>query len=207
MLPIYRRSYDDCHRARIQRDFDDKRNDHLGRLIVRLISDHFVENGALPPEEGGLSRRIVPPLLTLLDLTLGVDVLNEYRSRGAEIVARVREHTGDEFEWEDYFEDTEAQILLAEVLIKIALSFDDYGKRIAWILDVINKALQRNFSAEEDIEHWTFEEIHFQTLARAMFRPIMAATSDAEKRIAFAAAFGQEQMSSVTEFLKGAGLS
>jgi len=207
MAPINRRSFDDCHRARIQREFDDKRNDHLGRLIVRLISDHFVENGATPPEEGGLSRRVVPGLLNLLDLALGVDVLNDYRGKGEVIVTRIRETTGEEFEWEDYFEDGEAQILLAEVLIKIALTFDDYGKRLDWALDVINKALQREYSAADGVEHWSFEEVHFRTLLNAMFRPIAAATADAEKRIAFANAFGQAQMNTVTVFLESAGLN
>lgn len=204
MAPIYRRSFDDCHRARKQREYDDKRNDHLGRLIVRLISDHFVENGAIPPEEGGLSRRVVPGLLTLLELALGVDVLNKYRDQGQVIVDRVRETTGDEFEWEDYFEDDEAQLLLARVLMELALTFDDYQKRRDWVLQVINTALQRERVSDESLKQWTFEEMHFRSLVNALFRPIMAATADAEKRIAFATAFGQEQLNSVRAFFESA---
>jgi len=206
MVPIYRRSFDDCHRARKQREFDDKRNDHLGRLLVRLISDHFVENGGKPLEEGGLSRRIVPSLLSLLELALGADVLTDYRQQGQVIVDRVREVSGEEFEWEDYFDDGEAQMLLAKVLIDLALSFDDYEKRRDWVLQVINTALQHEQVGGDDIEQWTFEEIHFRGLVEALFRPILAATADAEKRIAFATAFGQEQMNSISAFLESAGL-
>jgi len=206
MAPIYRRSFDDCHRARKQREFDDKRNDHLGRLVVRLISDHFVENGGKPPEDGGLSRRLVPGLLTLMELALGADVLNGYRAEGEVIVGRVREAKGDEFEWEDYFEDDEAQILLAKVLIDLMLSFDDYEKRRDWVLQVINTGLQHDKVGDDNIKAWVFEEAHFRALVSALFRPIMAATADAEKRIAFATAFGQEQLNSVVEFLESAGL-
>lgn len=207
MAPIYRRSFDDCHRARKQREFDDKRNDHLGRLLVRLISDHFVENGGKPLEEGGLSRRIVPGLLSVLELALGADVLTEYRQTGQDIVDRVLEATGDEFEWEDYFDDGEAQMLLAKVLIDLAVSFDDYEKRRDWVLQVINTALQHEQVADGEVENWAFEEIHFQGLVEALFRPIMAATVDADKRIAFATAFGQAQLDSISDFLESAGFS
>jgi hypothetical protein len=148
----------------------------------------------------------VPGLLNLLELALGIDVLNDYRGQGQKIVNRIREDIGDEFEWEDYFDDDEAQVLLAKVLVALALSFDDYQKRRDWVLQVINTALQHEQVADDSVEHWTFEEVHFRALINALFRPIMAATADAEKRIAFAAAFGLEQLNSVTSFLDSAEL-
>jgi hypothetical protein len=159
LAPVYRRSFEDCERARKQREFDDKRSDHLGRLVVRLIADSFVENGGRPPEEGGLSRRLVPGLLTVLQLALGSDVLQEARDKGEIIVTRLREKHGDEFEWEDYFDDTDAQGLLANVLVELAVSFEDYDRRLTWAVEVLNTALEHEIKADSSVDHWVFETV------------------------------------------------
>ncbi|MBT3787144.1 MAG: hypothetical protein HOC33_16100 [Alphaproteobacteria bacterium] len=206
LAPVYRRSYDDCERARKQREFDDKRSDHLGRLVVRLIADVFVENGGRPPEEGGLSIRIVPGLLTVLQLALGTDVLQEARDKGEVIVKRLREKHGDEFEWEDYFDDTDAQGLLAKVLVELAVSFVDYDRRLAWAVDVLNTALEHETKVDNSVPHWVFETVHFRTLSLALFRPIIEVTATAEGRIAFSSAYGEDKMIAARTFFERARL-
>jgi hypothetical protein len=206
LAPIYRRSFDDCERARKQREFDDKRSDHLGRLVVRLIADSFVENGGRSPEDGGLSRRIVPGLLTVLQLALGSDVLQEARDKGEVIVGRLREKHGDEFEWEDYFDDVEAQGLLAKVLIELAVSFQDYDRRLSWAVDVLNTALEHETKIDNSLAHWTFETVHFRSLALALFRPILEVTATAEGRIAFASAYGEDKLGAARTFFESARL-
>jgi hypothetical protein len=206
LSPVYGRSYDDCERARKQREFDDKRSDHLGRLMVRLIADSFVENGGRPPEDGGLSRRIVPGLLTVLQLALGTDVLQDARDRGGQIVATIREEKGNEFEWEDYFDNPEAQGLLANVLVEFAVSFQDFERRRSWAIDVLNSSLEHEVKADGNLDHWVFESVHFRTLAQALFLPILEVTASADGRIAFASAYGEDKLAAVREFFEGARL-
>jgi hypothetical protein len=207
LAPIYRRSFDDCERARKQREFDDKRTDHLGRLVVRLIADSFVENGGRPPEDGGLSRRIVPGLLNVLQLALGTDVLQEARDKGEVIVGRLREKQGEEFEWEDYFDDVEAQGLLAKVLVELAVSFQDYDRRLSWAVDVLNTALEHETKIDNSLQHWVFETVHFRSLALALFRPILEVTATAEGRIGFASAFGEDKLTAARTFFESARLT
>ena len=206
LAPVYQRSFSDCERARKQREFDDKRSDHLGRLVVRLIADSFVENGGRPPEEGGLSRRIVPGLLSVLQLALGTDVLQDARDKGEIIVQRLRGHHGDEFEWEDFFEDSDAQALLANVLIELAVSFEDYDRRMNWAVGVLNSALEHEVKADSSVPHWTFESVHFRTLAGALFRPLLEVTESADGRIAFASAYGEDKLNAMRSFFEQARL-
>jgi hypothetical protein len=207
LSPVYRRSFDDCERARKQREFDDKRSDHLGRLVVRLIADVFVENGGRAPEDGGLSRRIVPGLLTVLQLALGIDVLQTARDKGEVIVQRLREKHGDEFEWEDYFDDPDAQSLLANVLVELAISFKDYDRRLNWAVDVLNTALEHEVKADATQTHWAFETVHFRTLALALFRPLLEVTATAEGRIAFASSYGEDRLNAMRTFFESARLT
>ena len=141
--PVCQRSFDDCDRSRNEHEFDDKRINHLGRLIGRLVEDHFVENGGKPPEEGGLSRGVLPGLLIVLELAVGSDLQRSFQERSRTIVERLREEYGSEFEWDDYYSDRDAQEMLASVLIALARSFADYGKRKEWAIDVIKLTLPR----------------------------------------------------------------
>ncbi len=206
LAPVYRRSYEDCERARKEHEFDDKRSDHLGRLVIRLIADHFVENGAKPPEEGGLSRRIVPGMLSVLELALGADVLKTFQAEAQDIVDRLRETNAEEFEWEDLFADRAAQSLLARLLVDLSISFEDYGRRKMWAIDIINKSMQHDRLDPEDGEYWEFAEVHFHTMIGGLFVPLIAVTDSADKRIEFAAAFGTEKMEAVRDFLQSAAL-
>lgn len=148
---------------------------------------------------------MVPGVLSVLELALGHDVLLEFRQRGEVVVNRLREKVGDEFEWDDYFSDREAQEILAHLLIALSSTFEDYKRRRAWAIDVIDTNLQHKKTAEDDFD-WEFGEAHFQTLVEAMFQPLAGAMDSAEKRIAFANAFGEEKMESLRLFLENANL-
>ncbi len=195
-------SFFSCNQARQNKERDDKRQDQLGRLVVEQISPLFVEAGGANPKDGGLSREILSGLFHALELAIGNGPLRDYRQHCTDVVERLRATLGDGFEWDDYFNDSEAQEILIDVLIDLSRSFADFDRRKEWFIDLINKGMTGDEGgAQKAAPDWRFGARHFTTFCAGFFRPLAEAMMIDLDRERITKRFGSPELDSIKAFL------
>jgi hypothetical protein len=75
--PLFKSSFFSCNQARLNSAWKDDQDDHLLRLLVEQIFPLFVEEGGPEPEQGGLSRLMLPGLFNAIMLIVGTPTLED----------------------------------------------------------------------------------------------------------------------------------
>ena len=99
------------------------------RLIVKKFELLFVGEGGRTLRKGSLSRPMLPGFFLAMNLMLGDDVIEDYQARCRAIIKRLQEENGDAFEWEDAYDDPEADRVSLNAVAAMASYFDNLEKR------------------------------------------------------------------------------
>ena len=190
-------SFSDCNLARLNQRHRDQRKDHLGRLLVEQFAALFVEKGGLRPSQGGLSSDILPGFFHALALALGADLLDRYRSRCNEIVERLQAAAGDDFDWATYFNESEINDILIEILASLSRTFSNFERRKSWFIDILNKE-RRSYPGAKGLG---FSDAHFQNMAHALFDHLKVAIDDNSSRSGMVKKFGRSTVAEIEIFL------
>ncbi len=200
---LFKNSFFSCNQARLNSAWKDNQDDHLLRLLVEQIFPLFVEEGGPELEWGGLSRKMLPGLFKAIILIVGTRTLQDYDHTCFMTVKRLREEAGDDFEWDDYFNDGEARRVLIRILADLAHSFDDFTQSRERFIGVVNK----DYFGGEDRERpgvpeWRFDEKQFATFARYFFLPLVEAMASDEERAHIAGRFDNAALEQIENFLE-----
>ncbi|MDP6068205.1 MAG: hypothetical protein QGG75_13295 [Alphaproteobacteria bacterium] len=191
-----------CNQARQNKEFDDKRENHLGRLVVEQVSPLFVEAGGNDPKDGGLSREILPGFFHALELAIGSGPLSDYHERCTAAFGRLREAAGDNFDWEDFFFDMEVMEVLTDLLVDFSRNFEDFERRKEWFIDLINQGMTGDDGAnQKPVPDWRFGERHFIIFCAGLFRPLVEAMLVDMERERIALRFGPSEPDRIKSFL------
>ncbi|MDP6788184.1 MAG: hypothetical protein QGI13_13760, partial [Rhodospirillales bacterium] len=128
-------SFFTCNQARLNAAWKDDRDDHLLRLLVQQIFPLFVEEGGPELESGGLSRKMLPSLFRAITAIVGARTPHDYDRQCSMTVKRLRGQAGDDFEWDDFFNDPEARRILIRILAELAHGFGDAAQGREWFFD------------------------------------------------------------------------
>ena len=195
--PALSQSFSDCNMARLNQGHRDQRKDHLGRLLVEQFAAFFVEKGGPRPSERGLSYDILPGFLYALALALGADLLDRYRGRCSKIVKRLQAGSGDSFDWTSYFNESEINEILIEILASLSRTFSNFERRKSWFVDILDKERQSYAGAKGP----EFSEAHFQIMSRALFGHLKTAIDDSDGRRGMVKKFGRSTVAEIEIFL------
>jgi len=134
-----------------------------------------------PVEPGkGLSRRILPGLLSALQQMLGPVLLEPYQNRCRELVRIIQTARGNDFEWEDVYADPTSQVIVNDVLVHISKHFSDFNRRRNWLIGLISTEMPLG---EDSIERdWCFREPEFGMMMGALFKPLRKLMDSPEGR-------------------------
>ena len=190
-------SFSDCNLARLNQRHRDQRKDHLGRLLVEQFAALFVEKGGLRPSQGGLSSDILPGFFHALALALGADLLDRYRSRCNEIIERLQAAAGDDFDWATYFNESEINDILIEILASLSRTFSNFERRKSWFIDILNKERRSHPGAKGP----GFSDAHFQNMAHALFDHLKVAIDDNSSRSGMVKKFSRSTVAEIEIFL------
>ena len=199
---VLQNSFFTCNQARQNKERENERQNHLGRLLVQQISPLFVEAGGATPQDGGLSREILPGLFHALELAIGSGPLRDYQERCTVAFDRLHETIGDDFEWDDFFGDIEVLEILIDILVDLSRSFEDFERRKEWFIDLINKGITGDDGASQKATpDWRFGDRHFTTFCAAFFRPLAEAMMIDLDRERIVEAFGSTELDRIKTFL------
>lgn len=206
---LFEQSFEEYVRSQGGQPRGHARHDPFGRLMVHRISHLFAEGQALPEEDdGAVSRRILPGFFMALDMMLGADVVAGYRDTCARIAERVRDGRDDDGSWDEVLADTEANAVVLDAQVAIALHFHDLEKRSAWMVDLVNSHLSRPDDApgeDGDAADWQFTEGACRRVLEALLSDLKQALSDEAGRRTLGQAHGAEACAALDEVMKQLG--
>lgn len=163
----YQRAWDECSNLRAALDFEQARKHPFDRVLMRRFSHLYPPRLFDEGRDGVLSRRMIPGLTLAIDKMIGP----MRRERGERVCADIlaRHTTADgRCDWEAVHADPETIALVDDTLGAVALTFGDFERRRAWVIDLIDSHLAPVAPAAPDA-HWTLGQSGFTVLMRALF--------------------------------------
>ncbi|WP_404379732.1 hypothetical protein [Caenispirillum salinarum] len=160
--------------------WEDRRHRPFERLLTRRFS-HLLPKRA--GDEGGpapdavLSRRAIPGLMAALSKMVGPATLEDAARRTEALLTRHREDRLGLVDWPQLTAQPEAEAVLCEVLMAAARHFQDVGRRLDWLTEVINGHLPPPLPEDHD-PAWRCDAGRTRLLLRALYEPLTERLSD-----------------------------
>ncbi len=195
-------------RARAEREYT--RQDPFERLMVHRFSHLFAEGDALGKEDDAVSRRILPGFFMAIEMMLDADSIARYRDTCARIVERVTGGRDDDASWDRVYADKEANAVVLDAQVAIALHFQDLKKRSAWLVNLVNGNLSPPDSAggeAGDVAAWRFTEGACRRVLDALLSDLKRALSTDGGRRALGEHHGAEACAALAGVMNKLGLN
>lgn len=125
---FYRRAYREIMEVVDEEKLEQRRQNAFGRLMVHPLSELF--------DKDILSREMLPNVFSFFHLVLG-DEAEIYGERCMQRVRDLREERGDEFSWDDFYNDSQAKVVMWHTLVRIAASFKRWDVRKDWFMKLM----------------------------------------------------------------------
>ncbi len=168
---FYEDAYQDLLAGMSVQGIDCRRLDPFGRLMVQPLCGLF--------DADLFERDILPNLFTFFRMVLGDDETRFGQDCQA-IVDRLKAQAKDSFIWDQYYRDTEARKIYAQVLLRIANLFKRWDLRKDWFLKLMQYTPTTSslgpmaFQVREPASHdgsppLVFGEAEFTRMFKALF--------------------------------------
>ncbi|WP_338086844.1 hypothetical protein [Magnetospirillum aberrantis] len=196
---FYRRVYRELMEVVDEEKLEQRRQNAFGRLMVHPMSELF--------HKEILSRDILPNVFSFFHLVLG-DEAEIYGERCLRRVRDLREEMGENFSWDDFYNDRQAKSVLWHTLVRIADSFKRWDVRKDWFMKLMQYTPstvslgQSAFMVREHANHdepHIFNNHHFCAFFQALFSPLTDMDKADEKQ--FHEEFGADPHHLIGQFL------
>ena len=136
---FYKGSFDTCHSLSQSAA---PLGYHRQNLLMRLMAHPFEDRLANAEEANAspllVSRQALLPFDNAMEDMLGVESLKEKRQTCISVVDELQRLHGDEFTWPLYYANEQAHTVLLKTCAEIAPHFDDFEKRMQWLVNRLN---------------------------------------------------------------------
>lgn len=199
--PLYRRSWEDCSRAREAAMWEQARRFPFDRILMRRFAHLFP---ARTGDDGGastrptLSRRVIPGINLAVHMMIGPFLYEQCQRKSQAIVDRHREDGGGP-DWEAVYADPEAQILANDVLAVVAHYFANFQKRREWFLSLVNSNLGPAAKDAPDAT-WQLDATAFRALMFALFDDMRRQMETARGAARLRKRYGEQTTEALQEF-------
>jgi hypothetical protein len=200
---VFEKSFEEYVRVRERAVWDQARSYPFDRMIVKKVSHLFTDGKGLLEADDTVSRRILPGFFLALGMMLGSDAVEEYQDKCRKIVDKIRSKKSESFDWEDLYGNQEANQIILDAVISLALHFEDLDKRIVWFTDLINGHLAPfDGKRNKDETIWTFTEAACLRFLNALLADLREALSTEGGRMAVTKRYGVDVCVTLADFLR-----
>ena len=173
------------------------------RLIVSRFEHMLAGPSGGNAVNGELPRRFLPGFFLAMDKMLGEDRVADYERQCTDIIERLQNERGQAFSWSDVYADREANTLVIDPLVEIAVLFNNLERRAAWFVDLVNSHLgdESDRSLHRDAGDWRLTDWTLQRLLRSMFSDLDFAFRNESLRTYITERFGDRTCATVENVL------
>jgi len=168
------------------------RANYLGRVVVKTFSHLLGE------PESGISRDHLTPFLSAVQIILGEDTHTELQAKCAEIIEELPQKNRLT-PWDEFFSHPQTALILEQVLVSIAKTFQRFETRKDWFLIVMNSTPNSKSigstalvakSGPQIKQTAEFGEAHLMRLLSALFAGMHPASMTEQAKTDFQSRWG-----------------
>ena len=141
MGAICRAAWKDCERHFETEARREDRRAPFERLMVWPFAHLLPAGGARDGGKDSISRRIIPGYVAAIENIVGPVAFGRQQERCRELVQRIRDGRGGAFSWEDVYADPMARTIVDDVLVTLAMEFQEFEEQRDWFIGLVNDAM------------------------------------------------------------------
>lgn len=197
---VFQASFDDYVEARKQSTWDSIREYPFGRLLVHQYSEILQGHSGETLKDGAISRRVIPGFFVAINMMLGPEFVEGAQQLCRGIIDQVKARKGDAYRWDDFYLDSQTQIVLLDALVAMLPYFENLDRRLAWMLDIINSHLEPadpEFMEGEDAQFWVLDEHGLNEMLSHMFHPLGVVVANPADHAALVKRHGEDTIDDI----------
>ena len=141
MGAICRAAWKDCERHFETEARREDRRAPFERLMVWPFAHLLPAGGARDGGADSISRRIIPGYVAAIENIIGPVAFGRQQERCRELVQRIRDSRGGAFSWDDVYADPMAGAIVDDVLVTLAMEFQDFEDQRDWFIGLVNDSM------------------------------------------------------------------
>lgn len=141
MGAICRAAWQECAR---QFETEGRREDRKApfeRLMVWPFAHLLPAGGHRDGGRDTVSRRIIPGFMGAIEDLIGPVTFGRHQERSRELVQGIRGRRGGAFTWDDVYADPLARAIVDDVLVALAMEFQEFEMQRNWFIGLVNDAM------------------------------------------------------------------
>ncbi|OHC74794.1 MAG: hypothetical protein A3G18_10130 [Rhodospirillales bacterium RIFCSPLOWO2_12_FULL_58_28] len=200
---VFEKSFEEYVQTRERASMNLSRDYPFDRLFVSKFARLFKDDNELLQDDDTISRRILPGFFMAVNIMLGVESVDRLQKNTGAVVKRLSKGRELEFDWYEVYGDKEGKELILDALVGMALYFENIKKRTIWFIAMINDNI-RPFEegSNPDLRAWTFTEVAFKKLLKALFSDLKEAISNEAGRLMISKRYSVDTCVTLAEILK-----
>lgn len=174
------------------------------RIVVRRFSHLFPPAEPLE-DKHAVSRRALIGLFLAFEQLAGHEFMEQCQGAGRRIYKNVSDDRGEDFKWDDYYDEPTANDLTDDLMAVIAWSFTDINLRLQWLLNLINTHLTppEDYAFEgEAVFNWTLKEEGLIEILRSLFADFRTNLANEDSRRQIDLRYGQKAVLAIEEVVR-----
>lgn len=200
----FRKACGECLKEHEREVWDRARRRPFDRALVKRFSHLFPPEDGLKAGTSYVSRRLLPGFFAAFEMMAGPQVFDRCHEACQRIVERKRKEADGLFEWQDLYDDNDANALVDEALVEAARQFSNFEHRFDWL----HTLLKSHMAPAQDYEfeggavaEWTVTEETVHSLLRALYGRFARPITRAPERAGLDARFGRDGVRAVEHLL------
>lgn len=176
MGAICRAAWQECERVFDSEGRKEDRKAPFERLMVWPFAHLLPAGGTRDGGPDTISRRIIPGYMAAIEDVIGPVAFGRQQERARELVQTIRHQRGGAFKWDDVYSDPLARAIVDDVLVSLAMEFQDFEEQSDWFIGLVNDAmpLPTNGSGHAT----TLDDRKFSAIMGALFDDLVRRLDD-----------------------------
>lgn len=200
MGAICRAAWQECERLFESESRKEDRRASFERLMVWPFAHLLPAGGSRDGGEETISRRVIPGYMAAIEDIVGPVAFGRSEERCRELVQGIRNKRGGAFTWDDVYADPMARAIVEDVLVALAMEFQDFEEQRDWFIGLVNDAmpLPTNGSGHAT----ALDDDSFAAIMRSLFEDLARRLDTADGKDMLTAKYDRAMVARVEAFLE-----
>ena len=199
MGAICRAAWQECEKLFESESRKEDRKAPFERLMVWPFAHLLPAGGNRDGADEAISRRIIPGYMAAVEDIIGPVAFGRNQERCRELVQGIRNRRGGAFSWDDVYADPMARAIVDDVLVALAMEFQEFEEQRDWFIGLVNDAMPMPTNGSG---HPTaLEDDSFAAIMRALFQDLADRLENDEERALVIARYDRARVACVEAFL------
>jgi len=200
MGAICRAAWKECERLLESEARKEDRRAPFERLMVWPFAHLLPAGGSRDGGDETVSRRVIPGYIAAIEDMVGPVAFGRQQERCRELVQGIRNKRGGAFTWDDVYADPMARAIVDDVLVALAMEFQEFDEQRDWFIGLVNDAMPLPTNGSGHAA--AMDDESFAAIMRALYSDLARRLDSDDGDAMIAARFSRPAVDRVLSFLE-----